>query len=447
MEQQIRFCTSADGTQLAYAAYCDGDALPVVRVSSWIVTEELNWDDLGFREITEGLAPGGCLYSYDRRGIGASQRNVEDVSLEAQVEDLAAIVDHAGLDRCHLAGWLDGTAVCIAYAAQYPKRVARLALQMPMTRGDDSWPPETIRSLIELVGSNWPLARRSLADLYHPYGSAEHRRTLKDGLEQGVSAEIAAKYLTLVSSYDISSYMPNVQAPTLVLADRSQGARSVASISAVAARIPRAQLIKKEAAGLNPKATPRTVTELMREFLYDASPADAAAMDTSSRLTVILFADIANSTGLTEELGDAAFREKARALDIALRDAISRAGGTAIEGKLLGDGVLATFNAAREAIACAQACHEVGSSVDLKLHVGIHAGDVIREDAPDGRANVFGGAVNVAARISDASEPGETLVSGTVRELARTSAGVSFEDRGERKLKGVSDAVRVFAVR
>ena len=141
-------------------------------------------------------------------------------------------------------------------------------------------------------------------------------------------------------------------------------------------------------------------------------------------------------------MGDAAFRDKARALDTALRDAISDAGGTAIEGKLLGDGVLAVFGAARQAIACSQACHVAGSDVGLALHVGIHAGDVIREDD-----NVFGGAVNVAARISDASEAGETLVSGTVRDLARTSAGVSFEDRGERELKGVSDPVRVWAVR
>jgi class 3 adenylate cyclase len=59
--------------------------------------------------------------------------------------------------------------------------------------------------------------------------------------------------------------------------------------------------------------------------------------------------------------------------------------------------------------------------------------------------NVFGGAVNVAARVSALSEPNEILVSQTVRELARTSAGVTFEDRGEHELKGVSDRVRVFA--
>lgn len=100
--------------------------------------------------------------------------------------------------------------------------------------------------------------------------------------------------------------------------------------------------------------------------------------------------------------------------------------------------MLATFGAAREAIACAQACHVQGNHVGLPLHVGIHAGDVIREEG-----NVFGGAVNIASRVAGEAAAGETLVSGTVRELARTSAGVSFEDRGERDLKGVSEPVRV----
>jgi adenylate cyclase len=66
---------------------------------------------------------------------------------------------------------------------------------------------------------------------------------------------------------------------------------------------------------------------------------------------------------------------------------------------------------------------------------------VIRE-----AGNVYGGAVNIAARVASEAAAGETLVSGTVRDLARTSAGVSFEDRGERALKGVGEAVRVWAV-
>ena len=71
---------------------------------------------------------------------------------------------------------------------------------------------------------------------------------------------------------------------------------------------------------------------------------------------------------------------------------------------------------------------------------------LVRMD-PRGFGNVFGGAVNIAARIAGESAAGEVLVSDVVRGLARTSANVSFEDRGERELRGVGEPVRVWAVR
>jgi class 3 adenylate cyclase len=117
-------------------------------------------------------------------------------------------------------------------------------------------------------------------------------------------------------------------------------------------------------------------------------------------------------------------------------------GGAAIDGKLLGDGILATFPAASQAIAAALAFETAAAASQLQLHVGLHAGDVIRESD-----NVYGGAVNIAARISALAAPGEVLVSDTVRSLARTSAGVTFEDRGEHTLKGIAEPQRVFAVR
>ncbi len=110
------------------------------------------------------------------------------------------------------------------------------------------------------------------------------------------------------------------------------------------------------------------------------------------------------------------------------------------------DGVLAVFTSAREAIEAALACGAAGASAGLPLHLGLHAGDVIREKDPDGRDNVYGGAVNIASRIAGLSAAGEVLVSETVRSLARTSAGVGFEDRGEQALKGVGEAVRVWLV-
>ncbi len=159
-------------------------------------------------------------------------------------------------------------------------------------------------------------------------------------------------------------------------------------------------------------------------------------------MTAILFADIADSTALTERLGDTTFRAKARELDAALRTVIREHSGTPIEGKLLGDGVLAVFTSARQAIEAALACAKAGAQASLPLHLGLHAGDVIREES-----NVYGGAVNIAARISGLSAPGEVLVSDVVRTLARTSAGVAFENRGEQSLKGVGEPVRVWAVR
>jgi len=177
------------------------------------------------------------------------------------------------------------------------------------------------------------------------------------------------------------------------------------------------------------------------EFLSGGEEAEPKT-ELPEGMAVILFADIVESTALTERLGDAAFREKARELDEALRAVIRECAGTPVEGKLVGDGVLAVFTSARQAIECALRCKGAGESVGLGLHLGIHAGDVIREGN-----NVFGGAVNIAARIAGASGPGEVLVSDTVRGLARTSAGVAFDDRGEQELKGIDEAQRLFGVR
>jgi class 3 adenylate cyclase len=228
--------------------------------------------------------------------------------------------------------------------------------------------------------------------------------------------------------------LPLVKVPTLVVQDGA-GFRTDALSRELAAAIPGAYFV-----------TADDYTSELWQFVtgqqggvQPREPRERAA--SHSGMAVILFADIADSTALTERLGDAAFREKARALDDALRAAVRDHGGSVIDAKTLGDGILATFPAASQAIAAALACASAGGDAGLPLHVGLHAGDVIRESD-----NVFGGAVNIAARISSLAAPGEVLVSDIVRGLARTSAGVTFEDRGEHALKGVAEPQRVYAV-
>ena len=238
---------------------------------------------------------------------------------------------------------------------------------------------------------------------------------------------------------DITTLLPQVRARTLIIhADADQSPLSYART--FVASIPDAHLVTvtpNQVSSFLPGVLEATMKFLGVEAAESHPEHDAPA----SGMTAILFADIVDSTALTERLGDDAFRAKARELDGALRGVIREHAGTAIEGKLLGDGVLAVFTSARQAIEAALACGAAGSVAGLPLHLGLHAGDVIREEN-----NVYGGAVNIAARISGLSAPGEVLVSETVRSLARTSAGVRFEDRGEQALKGVGEAVRVWAV-
>jgi class 3 adenylate cyclase len=244
----------------------------------------------------------------------------------------------------------------------------------------------------------------------------------------------------------VTAVLARIAAPTLVMQQRRTELFTAALGQRIAAGIPGARLVLFDVASnwLGEDA-PRLVSEAVAAFLGDApAPILAARPERRSDdpgLRTVLFTDIVDSTGLTERLGDAAFRAQARALDRTLRDAIANRGGTVVEGKVLGDGVMAVFSSAVRALDAAVDCVTAGAQTDLRLHLGLHAGDVIAEEG-----NFYGGAVNIASRICALCEPGEILVSQTVRDLARTSASVSFEDRGEHALKGIEDHVRVFAV-
>jgi len=155
---------------------------------------------------------------------------------------------------------------------------------------------------------------------------------------------------------------------------------------------------------------------------------------------VILFTDVTDSTALTERLGDVAFWAKADELDTAVRFVVGDCGGEVIEGTTLGDGHLATFPSGPRAIECANRAHDCARSVGFQIHVGLHAGDVVRS-----ATNVHGTAVKIAACVCSQAAPGQTLVSESVRNLARTSAATEFTDHGLHQLKGITDPHRLYA--
>jgi class 3 adenylate cyclase/pimeloyl-ACP methyl ester carboxylesterase len=442
MEPQVRFFTSTDGTRIAYSVWSGGPGLPLVFANGWGASIELDLQSDANVSFMEQLSRDRSLVKFDPRGGGSSQREISDSSfqLETLVGDLAALADHLAFSRFHLIGHTGASPQCASYAVQHPQRIARMVFWAPFARGIDRGSKEAMAAAIQLIRGNWAMARRAMADLGFPHGPTEMQRYISRYFRESVTPEVAARFLEYEAGLDVSDILPQVQAPTLVLHRRGDQNVPISAGRAVAALMPDARFVSLEGgAGFLGWESDEYVGTI-RSFLAEGDP-QAGVAAAPSGTAVILFADIADSTALTERLGDAAFREKARELDGALRAAIRDHTGTPIEGKLLGDGVLATFTSARQAIEAALACATAGDDAGLPLHLGLHAGDVIREER-----NVYGGAVNIASRISGLSAPGEVLVSHTVRDLARTSAGVTFEDRGEESLKGVGEPVRVWAV-
>ena len=380
---------------------------------------------------------------YDGRNTGLSSKS-EDYSVDAHLRDLDTVVDALGLDRFSLYGSRRSGPIAIKYAATHPNRVSHLMLFCASADGAGLI-DRRYDAMMELARSDWELAALTFAQEAYAWEGGQLSKQQATYLQETFTAEEFIALFDAVRAFDASQFLEQVKCPTLVLHRKGVREPPLESAQLLAARIPDAHLVLLE--GDSPVAFLGDVESLARainEFLADgeeATPLTRSA-ELASGTAIILFLDIADSTALTTQLGDAAYREKERALDASLRAAISDAGGTPVEGKVLGDGVMAVFTSARQAIEAAQQCRDLGNVAGLPLHLGIHAGDVVREGN-----NVHGGSVQVAARVQGIAAPGEILVSATVRDLARTSAGVAFEDRGEHELKGIAEPQRLFAVR
>ena len=452
MEPRIQYARTSDGVDIAFATAGDGPPLllmpppPQTHVqAAWEMFPQFH-----------ALAERFHVVWYDSRGSGLSDRDAIDFSMDAMLRDLEAVVDAAGLARFALAGLLDAVPIAITYAATRREKISSLMLVGGWVKFSD-WRNQSPFNVAEeaLRSGDWTLYTETLTRVLLGIEDQEFAVRYAAYIRECVEPEAYRSSQASMESWDVSALLPQITARTLVVHNRNNRTLSQQVGQRMAARIPNArfQLIDDtyylqlpsiitafvgEGREVDPTPTAHPESKLALSAVEREGPSGTA---------IILFADIADSTALTERLGDDAFCEKARALDGSLRRVIRESGGTPIEGKVLGDGVMAVFASAREAIEGAMRCREEGRHAGLPLHLGIHAGDVIRETDPDGRGNVYGGAVNIAARVAGESAAGEILVSDIVRGLARTSAGVTFEDRGEHALKGVADPQRLFAVR
>jgi uncharacterized protein (TIGR00369 family) len=155
-------------------------------------------------------------------------------------------------------------------------------------------------------------------------------------------------------------------------------------------------------------------------------------------LATLLFTDIVDSTGHAERLGDTAWHTLLEQHKLAVRREVSRYNGT--EVNTTGDGFFLRFDSPDRAIQAARAARLVTAPLGTMIRAGIHTGECELEGD-----QLAGVAVHIASRIQAAAEPGEILVSSTVKDLA-VGSNVRFTDKGKKSLKGVPDPWRVYAV-
>jgi TolB-like protein/Tfp pilus assembly protein PilF len=166
---------------------------------------------------------------------------------------------------------------------------------------------------------------------------------------------------------------------------------------------------------------------------------------TSAPTVTILFTDVEGSTALTQRLGDAKAQEVLISThNNIVREALKVHDGSEI--KHTGDGIMASFSSATSALKCAIAMqeafalHNETSEELIGVRIGLNAGEPITEEE-----DLFGTAVQLAARICAEAEPGSILVSNVTRELT-AGKGFVFANRREAALKGFQDPVAIYRV-
>ena len=251
LEQQIRFCTTPDSVRIAYASV--GEGPPVIKAANWLNHLEHDWHSPVWRHLIEGLAREHELVRYDARGNGLSDWTVDDLSLEAFLADLEAVVDASGLERFALLGISQGCAVSVAYAVRHPERVSRLILHGGFARGSfvrgSKKDADQRQALLMVTRQDWgtanPAFRQLWTSLYLPDGTPEEQEAWND-LQRVTSPENAAAIMESTGRFDVTHLLPQVKVPTLVMHCKGELAIPFSEGETLAQLIPDARFVPLE---------------------------------------------------------------------------------------------------------------------------------------------------------------------------------------------------------
>jgi class 3 adenylate cyclase/alpha-beta hydrolase superfamily lysophospholipase len=422
---------------LAYQVIGEGPR-DVVLVLDWASHLEALWEQPLVVEFVAGLNRFARVIWFDMRGVGLSD-HTEAVAPEEWVEDVRAVMDAAGSERATVVAHGHAVQLALLFAATQPERVEALVLIngfARLLRGDDypaGMPPEAREAVLTTIAEHWGTGR--LASILAP--SVSGRPGVQDWYGRverfAASPGTALAKMRGIFELDVRHVLPLVVAPTLIVHNRDDRFVRANHGRYLADHIEGARLLERDSADHWPLADADLVGAL--EEFVSGSRSDSAALDRF--LSTVLFVDVAGSTERITEVGDASWRTL---LD-SFRATVDRALLTH-RGELVntaGDGAFATFDGPARGIRCAASIRDSLRRNGLDVRSGLHTGEVTRRGA-----EVTGLAVHIGARVSALAEPGEVLVTRTVRDLV-SGSGIGFEDRGKHALKGVPDSWELYA--
>jgi class 3 adenylate cyclase/pimeloyl-ACP methyl ester carboxylesterase len=428
---------------IAYQVFGEGPT-DLVLVWNWFSHLEGRWEIPPFAHFLRRLGGSRRVISFDKYGIGLSDPvpSTELPPLEEWMDDVRAVMDAVGSERAALLGQSDGGLMAAMFAASHPDRVEALilidTLASNVARPDHplavGWTPEQYEAAKELLATKW--GRPGFLAAIDPAGvyDSDEQERWDRYLRLTASPATAAAMGRMLFELDLRQVLATVRVPTLVLRTTSPYS-TPASGRELTGLIPGAEFVDLPEAKSLVLGGADVMADVVDRFL---SGTPASEPDRSRFLATVLLTDIVGSTEHASRLGDQRWSQLLDSHDEFARRQVSRFNGTGLEST--GDGVLAIFDGPARAIACAVALRSGVRSLGLEIRTGIHTGEIERRGD-----NVGGIGVHIAARVEAAAQPGEVLVSRTVKDLV-VGSGFSFISRGSHALKGVPEEWELFAV-
>ena len=248
--KSIRFVHTEDGVRLAWRASGQGPAL--VKAANWLTHLEYDGESLVWSHWQKFLEEHFCYYRYDERGIGMSQRQVEDLSPTRWFPDLEAVIEAAKPEKPFvLLGISQGTGAALSYAAKYPEHVSHLVIYGGYLQGWARREPEERRrreAVCELVELGWgqsnPVFRRLYTSMFLPEGTEEQLAWFDEICARSTSPALAARLISEQGHADFSGIPEKIEVPTLVMHCRDDGVVPFSQGAQIAAEIRDAEFVQ-----------------------------------------------------------------------------------------------------------------------------------------------------------------------------------------------------------